>query len=122
LSFRNISGTLNANRYRPVNDYTNSADQASEYFLVGTFNGSGAYQEEFDRNGQKLVIDGGVANFTAGDFRISQRFPSRQIGSLGRKRGCAKKKVSTDAGTWPKPCARAGRSLGPCEEWIMWSC
>ncbi len=63
LALVNVSGTYNGSRYRLVNSYANSADQASEYFLVGTFNGTGAYQEEFDLNGQKLVIDGGVANY-----------------------------------------------------------
>jgi len=65
---------LDANRTRLVNNYANSADQASEYFLLGTFNASPSWQNEFDFNGQRMVIDGGVANYTGGGgFRLSNR-------------------------------------------------
>jgi hypothetical protein len=75
LALRNVGTTYDGKRNRLVNYYLNSADQASEYFLVGTFNGTNAYQEEFDFNGQRLVIDGGVANYSgnAGDVRLSNR-------------------------------------------------
>ena len=79
LTFHNISGTLNESRYRLVNDYANSGDQASEYFLVGAFNASGSWQNELDLNGQRLVIDGGVANYSGGDVRLSNRSAGRGV-------------------------------------------
>lgn len=71
----NPGGTAqDAVRTRLVNDYANSGTQTSEYFLVGTFDASGAYNQEFDLNGQRLVIDGGVANCVGGgNLRLSNR-------------------------------------------------
>ncbi len=77
LSFGNVGQYIHDGiRNRLVNTYANSGNQASEYFLVGTFDGSNTYSQEFDFNGQKLVIDGGVANYSgynAGNLRLSNR-------------------------------------------------
>lgn len=66
----------NTVRTRLVNDYANSGAQISEYFLVGTVDASGSYVQEFDLNGQRLVIDGGVANYVntgSSGFYLSNR-------------------------------------------------
>jgi len=73
IVFQNNGGTRNADRYRIVNNFDNSGDQANEYLLLGAFNASGAYLEEFDLNGNHMVIDGGVANYSGGDFWLSNR-------------------------------------------------
>ena len=73
ITLGNYSGTLDTKRYRLVNTYDNSGTQAGEFFLVNSLNASGAWQEEFDLNGNKLVINGGVANYSGGDIRLSNR-------------------------------------------------
>jgi len=70
----NYNGTRDSVRTRLVNNYANSGNQANEYMLVNTFDASSAWQEDFDLNGQKLVIDNGPAGYKgAGGLFLTNR-------------------------------------------------